>query len=154
MTKSFVLFCSAQDSESTDMNCLRTLQKWQKLEETSAKTKSENQKPNWRTKNQNGDPKTKTEIQKPNRRTKNQIGEPKTKNREPKNQIREPKTKSENQKPKWRTNGVWANNFAILLHGQNTEHFILADSQSWAKQIWCKQIWCTHVQLLRQICIF
>ena len=56
------------------------------------KTKMENQKPKWRTKNQNGD-------------TKNKNGEPRTKMENPaKTKISgEPKTKMENQKPKWRT---------------------------------------------------
>ena len=130
MIKSFVPFCSAQDGESTDMNCLRTLQKWQKVEETLSKnqngepkTKTENQQPKRRTKNQNGDPKTKLEYQKPKWRSKNQNGDLKTKNGEP-------KTKTESQKPKRRAKNqneepmvfeqilpfaIWAKHLALYI---------------------------------------
>ena len=132
------------------MNCLRTLQKWQKLEETLSK--NQNGEPKTKMENQNGDPKTKTENQKPKRRsknqkrrTKNQNRDPKTKNGEPKTKTENQKTKSENQKPKWRC----LSKFCHFATWEKHWDFILAASQSWAKQIGANKfdVACTVVEI-------
>ena len=117
----------------------------------------ENQKPKWRTKNQNG------------RRTKNQNGQPKTKmdNQKPKwrtkmeNQNGEPKAKMENQKPckmenqkmenqklKWRTSiGM----FGMFMHTH--AHTAYTQSQSGVQRLvyFESESTCTYNQIYKVI---